>query len=188
MAHENAPLIIAASAAIASASFSAMKQRLLLGVGALIVLLGMLAWLMYFDSRRHRAARIVLSRINASLEDRVSRRTAELEQSNREMIAGYSISHDLRAPLRAINSFAHALKEDFGAQLDAQGNDYLDRICRASVRMGELIDELLSLANVSRAPLSVRELDLTLIGSDIMEELCAWPTPSVRSYSRPEPT
>lgn len=167
-------LIIATSrpAKTASASFSVMKHRLLLGSGILIVLLGLLAWLMYYDSRRHREARVVLRRINASLEERVGRRTAELEQSNREMIAfSYSISHDLRAPLRAINGFAHALREDFSEKLDEQGKDYLDRICRASVRMGELIDELLSLANVSRAPLIVRELDLAPIASDIIEEL-----------------
>jgi signal transduction histidine kinase len=168
------PVVIEASRPthVARAGFLEMKHRLLLGIGALIFLLGLLAWLVYHDSRRHRFARAVLGRINASLEARVGRRTAELEQSNREMIAfSYSISHDLRAPLRAINGFAHALREDFGERLDEQGKDYLERICRASVRMGELIDELLSLANVSRAPLIVRELDLSPIASDIIEEL-----------------
>ncbi|MDO6384919.1 MULTISPECIES: ATP-binding protein [unclassified Uliginosibacterium] len=168
------PLIVEAArpTAVARAGFTAMKRRLLTGAGALIGLLGLLTWLIYADSQRHRSARASLGRINASLEERVSRRTAELEQSNREMIAfSYSISHDLRAPLRAINGFAHALREDFSERLDDQGRDYLDRICRASVRMGELIDELLALANVSRAPLVIEELDLTLIASDIVEEL-----------------
>lgn len=168
------PLIIETSrpSDIARAGFTDMKRRLLFGDAALLSLLGVLAWLVYHESSRHRFARAALGRINASLEARVSRRTAELEQSNREMIAfSYSISHDLRAPLRAINGFAHALKEDFGPQLNEQGKDYLERICRASVRMGELIDELLSLANVSRAPLTVRELELSPIASEIIEDL-----------------
>lgn len=157
---------------VAQAGFFAMRQRLVAGVAALAVLLAVMCWLIYSDTRRHEAARTVLRRMNTSLEERVSRRTAELEQSNRELIAfSYSISHDLRAPLRAINGFAYALKEDFGERLDAQGRDYLDRVYRASVRMGELIDELLALANVSRTPLTIRDVDLTVMANDIVADL-----------------
>ncbi|GAB2884004.1 hypothetical protein GCM10027046_10630 [Uliginosibacterium flavum] len=157
---------------VARAGFLAMKQRLVWGVTALSILLALLAWRIHADARRHEQARTVLGRLNANLEARVGRRTAELEQSNRELIAfSYSISHDLRAPLRAINGFAHALKEDYGDKFDAQGRDYLDRIYRASVRMGELIDELLSLANVSRAPLTIRKVDLSTMAQEIIDDL-----------------
>lgn len=168
------PLVVLVSRPtdIAHAGFLAMKQRLVSGVAALAILLALLCWLLYSDTRRHEAARDVLRQLNASLEERVGRRTAELEQSNRELVAfSYSISHDLRAPLRAINGFAHALKEDYGDKFDDQGRDYLERVYRASVRMGELIDELLALANVSRAPLSIRHVDLTALAMDIIGDL-----------------
>lgn len=168
------PLVVMVSRPtdISRADFLAMKQRLVSGVIALGVLLALLSWLLYSDAKRHETARNVLRQLNASLEERVSGRTAELEQSNRELVAfSYSISHDLRAPLRAINGFAHALKEDYGGQFDEQGRDYLDRVYRASVHMGELIDELLALANVSRAPLTIREVNLTPLAQDIIGDL-----------------
>ncbi len=168
------PLVVMVSRPtdISRAGFLAMKQRLVSGVIALGVLLALLSWLLYSDAKRHETARNVLRQLNASLEERVSGRTAELEQSNRELVAfSYSISHDLRAPLRAINGFAHALKEDYGGQFDEQGRDYLDRVYRASVRMGELIDELLALANVSRTPLTIRDVNLSTLAQDIIGDL-----------------
>lgn len=168
------PLIVAVSrpVSVALTGFNQMRNRVLLGAAALIVLLGVLVWVLHTDARRREAARQALGRMNATLEDRVRRRTAELEQSNRELIAfSYSISHDLRAPLRAINGFTHALKEDYGEQLDSQGKDFLDRVYRASLRMGELIDELLKLANISRAPLNWRSVDLSTLAYEIVDEL-----------------
>ncbi|HEX5127038.1 MAG TPA: ATP-binding protein [Rhodocyclaceae bacterium] len=168
------PLIVAVSRPESAAleNFRAMRDRLLAGALLTIALLGCLASFTYYDARRRELARLELARMNTSLEARVGRRTAELEQSNRELIAfSYSISHDLRAPLRAINGFAHAVREDYGDKLDEHGREYLDRIYRASVRMGELIDELLSLANVSRQPLSIQRVDLSAIAQEIMEEL-----------------
>lgn len=168
------PLIVAVTRPVdvALTGFGQMRNRMLLGSGALIVLLGVLAWVTYYDARRREASRLALGRLNETLEERVQRRAAELEQSNRELIAfSYSISHDLRAPLRAINGFAHALREDYGEQLDAQGKDFLERIYRASLRMGELIDELLKLASLSRAPLNVRPVDLNQLASEIIDEL-----------------
>jgi len=168
------PLIVGTSRSqeAADAEFFEMRRRLILISTLLIALLGLLTWLFYYDIRRREASRQVLDELNASLEAGVRQRTAELEQSNRELVAfSYSVSHDLRAPLRAINGFAHALKEDNLEQLDAQGREYLERIYRASVRMGELIDELLNLANVSRAPLKLRPLDLAEIAREIVEDL-----------------
>lgn len=170
----NHPLIMEVSrpSHIASAGFLEMRQRLIVAMSALLVILALLAWLVYYDARRHRAAREALRKINASLEHRVHLRTAELEQSNRELIAfSHSVSHDLRAPLRAINGFAHALREDYGAQLDEQARNYMDRVCRASIRLGELIDELLSLTNLSRTPLDIRDIDLGTIALEIVDEL-----------------
>ena len=152
--------------------FPRMRQRLIAGAGSLIILLGLLSWLLHFDLRRRRQAHAAVARLNATLEARVRERTSELEQSNAELVAfSYSVSHDLRAPLRAINGFAHALREDCSAELPAKGLDYVDRICRASVRMGELIDELLKLASISRHTLNITALDLGAMATDIMDEL-----------------
>lgn len=171
---ERQPLIVASTrpASTARAAFVEMRTRLLVGMLALFIVLGLLAWLVRDDLLRNREARRALRSINESLEQRVQQRTAELEQSNRELIAfSHSVSHDLRAPLRAINGFAHALKEDYGSQLDERAHDYTDRICRASVRLGELIDELLGLANLSRTPLEIRPVDPGAMAHEIVEEL-----------------
>lgn len=168
------PLIVGASRSqvVADSEFIEMRRRLILASTALIVMLGALSWLIHYDIGRREVARQALRELNTSLEERVRQRTSELEQSNRELMAfSYSVSHDLRAPLRAINGFAHALKEDHLEQLDSQGQDYLDRIYRASLRMGDLIDELLSLANVSRAPLKHQSVDLAEIAEEIIEGL-----------------
>lgn len=170
----NEPLIVLVSRPLTMtrAGYSSTEKRLLLSAGSFALLLSLLAWFIYTDAKRHRQARLMLEQLKTKLEARVGRRTAELEQSNRELVAfSYSISHDLRAPLRAINGFAHALKEDFGSQLTEQGCDHLDRIYRASVRMGELIDELLSLANLSQAPLNIRDVNLSVIAQEIIDEL-----------------
>ena len=165
-------LAVSRPADLTRPGFPRMRQRLIVGAGSLIILLGVLSWLLHFDLRRRRQAHEAVARLNATLETRVRERTSELEQSNAELVAfSYSISHDLRAPLRAINGFAHALREDCSAELPAKGLDYVDRICRASVRMGELIDELLKLASISRHTLNIRPLNLGAMATDIMDEL-----------------
>lgn len=157
---------------VALSNYFEMRARVVVGGCLLIALLGLTTWIVFHDTRQRELDRAELSEINASLEERVRRRTAELEQSNRDLVGfSYSVSHDLRTPLRAINGFAHALMADSGDQLDAQGHEYLARICRASVRMGELIDELLNLANVSRRPLNVRPVNLSALIADLVEEL-----------------
>lgn len=157
---------------VAMRDFVEMRKRLIVGASLLLSLLLALITLAYRDIRRREADRAELRRINASLEARVGRRTAELEQTNRELLAfSYSVSHDLRTPLRAINGFAHALREDYQERLDDAGRDFLDRIYRASVRMGELIDELLSLANVSRQPLSFGDIDFSAMTADVADDL-----------------
>lgn len=97
-----------------------------------------------------------------ALESRVKERTAQLEVSNRELEAfAYSVSHDLRAPLRSMDGFSQVLVEDYGSQLDDTAQDYLLRIRKAAKRMGELIDDLLSLSRVSSCELHRSDMNLT---------------------------
>ena len=111
-------------------------------------------------------------RLNASLEQRVAERTAELQTSNRELEAfSYSISHDLRAPLRAIDGFSRILEHDYAARLDENGQDYLTRIRRSAKRMGELIDDLLNLARIGKVDLKRTEVDLSAEAGAVADAL-----------------
>jgi PAS domain S-box-containing protein len=114
------------------------------------------------------------NRLNAGLETRVRERTAELEASTRELDAfAYSVSHDLRAPLRAVAGFSELLLEDYGSGLDAIGRDYLARVVSATSRMSRLIDDLLTLSRATRAELSWRPVDLSVIAHRILADLRA---------------
>lgn len=100
--------------------------------------------------------------MNTLLEQRVAARTEELKQALEHMEAfSYSVSHDLRAPLRAIHGFSSLLAEDYRDKLDDEGQDMLDRVGRASANMGNLIDALLQLGRVSRAPFQPQVVDLS---------------------------
>jgi signal transduction histidine kinase len=102
----------------------------------------------------------------------VRRRAAELESSNRELEAfSYSVSHDLRAPLRAMDGFSLALLEDCGDKLDEEGKDTLGRIRAASQRMGTLIDDLLGLSRVNRAVLNHKRIEISAIAREIADAL-----------------
>jgi len=101
-----------------------------------------------------------------------ARRATELEASNRELEAfSYSVSHDLRAPLRGIDGFSLALIEDCGPQLDQMGQEYLQRIRRAAQRMGLLIDDLLCLARVARSDMHYAQLDLSELAATVAADL-----------------
>jgi PAS domain S-box-containing protein len=95
-----------------------------------------------------------------------------LEASNEELEAFcYSVAHDLRAPLRGIQGFSQALVEDYSATIDAKGQEYLNRVASAAVRMSELIDDLLTLSRISRGPLVRGPVDLTAIATRITADL-----------------
>lgn len=126
------------------------------------------------DADDRRRALLEVQRLNAELELRVGERTAELERTNKELEAfSYSVSHDLRTPLRAIDGFSQALLEDYSAQLDDTGRDYLARVRSGAQRMGRLIDDLLKLARVSRAALNHEVIDLSTIAEEIVGDLRA---------------
>lgn len=117
----------------------------------------------------------------------INRQKTELEAANREMRSfSYAVSHDLRAPLRAIHGFAHALREEKSALLDEEGRDFLRRILAAAERMGVLIDGMLDLGRLSQKEISLADIDVSALAEIILRELqSAEPGRTVRWTVRP---
>lgn len=106
------------------------------------------------------------------IQETVRQRTAQLEAMNHELEAfSYSVSHDLRSPLRSIHGFSQALLEDYAAKLDETGNDYLNRVAAASVRMGHLIDDLLALARITRQDMNTKLINISKVAQQISSNL-----------------
>ena len=123
------------------------------------------------------AIRDVTERKNAdnelrALNEAERRHASQLEAANNELEAfSYSVSHDLRAPLRSIDGFSSALAEDYAGQLDEQANSYLKRIRSATQSMGQLIDDLIKLAFLTRSEMRATEVDLSAMANLILDEL-----------------
>ena len=117
--------------------------------------------------------RQLLKELNAhrdELEDQVQLRTQELISINKELEAfAYSVSHDLRAPLRSINGFAHILCDNYARELDEEAREYLQRIVDSSSRMAQIIDALLNLSRVSRSCLKLESVDISGLVSNILD-------------------
>ncbi|MDX2171069.1 MAG: PAS domain-containing protein [Deltaproteobacteria bacterium] len=120
----------------------------------------------------HRRAQQQIETLNRELEQRVLERTAELEVAVRELEAfGYSVSHDLRAPLRTIDGFSRILREEHAAELSPAASRHLDRVRAAATRMNALIDQLLELSRVARAEVRRRKVDVSKLARAVVGEL-----------------
>ena len=113
-----------------------------------------------------------IQKLNQELEKRVAARTAQLELANNELESfSYSVSHDLRAPLRGIDGFSRILEEDYSDKLDEKGRKTLASVRAASQRMALLIDDILQLSRLSRAPLQLLPVDLSVLAASVADEL-----------------
>ena len=122
-------------------------------------------------TERLKAEALILE-MNVNLESLVRERTQQLEAVNRELEAfSYSVSHDLRAPLRVIDGFSQALVEDYGKILEGNGGRYLTRIRATTQRMGMLIDDLLALARISRRQVRREAVDVSALATEVLKEL-----------------
>ncbi len=124
------------------------------------------------DIHDMKLAEVEIQRLNSGLEQRVRERTVELEAANKELEAfAYSVSHDLRTPLRSIDGFSKILLDDYDGKLDDEGRDFLARVRKATQRMGHLIDDLLRLSRSTRTEMKRVAVDLTALAGEIAAEL-----------------
>jgi len=149
-------------------AFTFTRRIIVLG-NVLTILLLIFAFAMLFQNEvRLRQRNAIIQRLN----DDVTRNAIQVDATNKELEAfSYSVSHDLRAPLRAIDGFSQVLIEDFADGLDAKGKDALNRVRAAAQRMGHLIDDMLTLSRVTRTEMRHETVDFSALAADVLAEL-----------------
>jgi signal transduction histidine kinase len=169
------------------ATFSILPLGVFFSLGILSLCIFFLNSGMTEQAQTERTLRTTESEVrqlNLELEERVARRTADLQAANRELEAfSYSVSHDLRAPLRAVDGFSQAALEDYGAQLPEEGRRYLQTIRDGAQRMAVLIDDLLTFSRLGRLPLRKQAIDMSKLAHEALgglEELRTGRTIDVR--------
>lgn len=154
-----------------NATVTAQNLNLFGGILSL-ALFCLVLWLAWRAVHSYYADRESKVRAARELERAVEQRTLELHQAKEELEAfSYSVSHDLRGPLRAVISYAGIVQEDYGDKLDAEGNESLERIKASGRRMSELIDTLLALSRLSRTDITIEPVDASQICESILSDL-----------------
>lgn len=129
-------------------------------------------FILSMDVTERKRAEEEIRHMNEELEKRVAQRTSQLEAVNKELETfSYSVSHDLRAPLRSIDGFSQALLEDYSDQLPEEGQRYLQRVRAAAQRMATLIDDLLNLSRVTRMPLKTQLFNISTTANEVIQAL-----------------
>jgi signal transduction histidine kinase len=143
------------------------------GASILFLLLAVTTFLIERDQQRQRIDALQIQELNQGLEARVRERTQALEVANRELEAFcYSVSHDLRAPLRSVEGFAAILTRDYADRpLDAKANDLMRRMSASTIRMGQLIDDLLNLSRIARGTIEPSIVDLSALAATVTQDL-----------------